>query len=462
MTETAHATKTERNERLANALAEARLTYEDVARAVRRAAAAQGVELRTNRSAVAHWVAGKIPKPETAAYLCEVVGAALRRHTTPADLGLTDPPATSSAVPSSGNEGNTLTMLDDLWRADLERRRFLTTAAYTLAATALPIDTAYAATSTIAHANATGAVAGPGEVEAVRTMVDMFITLDERFGGQHGRAALVQYLRNDVATLLRGSFRSDADHKAMLSAAATGVHLAGFKAYDATEHGLAQRYYRYAFDLAQESGMPGHDAYLLRAAATQAIKLGPARNALDLADASVVRVHGKIAPQVEAIFTVVRAHAHAVNGNTSAAWSDIDTSYELLSRPPGDQPPYWSVIPWNCEATVEARAAKAMAALGAWDKASAQYAASTSRWTSDYNRVRALNLHDQAQMEINQGHFDLACGLWHQALDAMGQVDSARTRKAAKDMRSSLAAFKGRGISAVTELDERAATYLSA
>ncbi|MFJ4189969.1 hypothetical protein [Kitasatospora sp. NPDC089509] len=43
----------------------------------------------------------------------------------------------------------------------------------------------------------------------------------------------------------------------MLSATAVSVHLAGWKAYDAGEQGLAQRYYHQSYGLAVESGIVG-------------------------------------------------------------------------------------------------------------------------------------------------------------------------------------------------------------
>lgn len=67
--------------------------------------------------------------------------------------------------------------------------------------------------------------------------------MDERHGGQHGRSALIQYLRDDVAPLCRGRFRTDEVRQQMLSAASRGVHLVGWKAYDAGNQALAQRYY---------------------------------------------------------------------------------------------------------------------------------------------------------------------------------------------------------------------------
>jgi len=124
----------------------------------------------------------------------------------------------------------------------LDRRCFLTTSAYSVAAAALPLSYVQeiAARTAAAH---TGCTVGMADVAAVRDMVRVFSEMDECHGGQHGRGALVAYLRDDVAPLCRGRFRTEEIRRQMLSAASRGVHLLGWKSYDAGQQGLAQRYY---------------------------------------------------------------------------------------------------------------------------------------------------------------------------------------------------------------------------
>ncbi|WP_338693755.1 hypothetical protein V2W30_04185 [Streptomyces sp. Q6] len=49
--------------------------------------------------------------------------------------------------------------------------------------------------------------------------------MDERHGGQHGRTALIAYLRGGVARLCRGRFRTGEVRAQTLSAASRGVLL---------------------------------------------------------------------------------------------------------------------------------------------------------------------------------------------------------------------------------------------
>ncbi|MEK8141695.1 hypothetical protein NKH18_00960 [Streptomyces sp. M10(2022)] len=154
------------------------------------------------------------------------------------------------------------------------------------------------------------------EVHAVRDMVSVFSEMDERHGGQHGRSALVTYLRDDVALLVRGRFRTDDIRRQMLSAASRGVHLLGWKSYDAGQQGLAQRYYLQSYALAAESGITGHDGFVMRTMAMQGLKIHRPEHCLALAETGLNRAKGRVDVQTEALFRIVHAHTLATAGHT--------------------------------------------------------------------------------------------------------------------------------------------------
>ncbi|UCM88452.1 hypothetical protein [Streptomyces marincola] len=224
------------NEALRTALAESKLSYDALARAVRAIAAESGDALKTNRSAVAHWVAGRPPTPRTASYVAEALSRALGRHVDPADLGLAHGPDQQPPGQLGLRLGSDpVAMLRRLGAADIERRGILTGAAYSVAAAALPLGAEQAVEY---QQRASTYRAGRAEIEAVRDMTEMYTRIDERHGGQHGRAAVVQYLTSDVARLCRAGYAREADRAAMLGSAAEVAYLCGWKAYDAGEHGL--------------------------------------------------------------------------------------------------------------------------------------------------------------------------------------------------------------------------------
>ncbi|MDA2812523.1 hypothetical protein O4J56_17905 [Nocardiopsis sp. RSe5-2] len=115
----------EGNPRLAAAIAESGLSYAALALHVRRVAAENGTEVRTNSAAVAHWVRGTRPKPVTAAYLAEALSRKLGRlvTVTEMDLGSCD----GGVLPEpTGDPARDLAVLG---RTDVDRRDFITAVA---------------------------------------------------------------------------------------------------------------------------------------------------------------------------------------------------------------------------------------------------------------------------------------------------------------------------------------------
>ncbi|HEX5568380.1 MAG TPA: hypothetical protein VFY14_15895, partial [Streptomyces sp.] len=249
------------NDQLKELLAEAKLTYESAARAVRAVAAETGEAPATNKSTVHHWVGGAVPEESTARCLAEALSRRLGRRITLHDLGLPSLARDEDETIGLALGPDPVEALATIGEADVRRRRFLTASAYSMAATMLPLGYVKEMAERTAAARR-GALVGAAEVTAVRDMVAMFTEMDERLGGQHGRSAFVQYLITDVAPLCRARFHNDALRREMLSIASSAAHLAGWKAYDSGEQGLAQRYYMQSFALAVESGEPGQDGFV--------------------------------------------------------------------------------------------------------------------------------------------------------------------------------------------------------
>jgi hypothetical protein len=69
------------------------------------------------------------------------------------------------------------------------------------------------------------------DIERFRATVDVFVQLDNRFGGGHARHALIQYLSADGGRLLRGQYTEPVG-RALFSAVAEATLLAGFLSAD--------------------------------------------------------------------------------------------------------------------------------------------------------------------------------------------------------------------------------------
>ncbi|WP_211222339.1 hypothetical protein [Actinokineospora enzanensis] len=122
------------NQRLRDLVTESGLTYPALAKAVRDVAAECGSSLRTNKSAIEHRISGATPRGETGRFLTVALSRRLRRLLTPGDLGL--PADIDDERAGLDLTADPLDALMPLWQGELDRRRFLTTTAYSVAAAA--------------------------------------------------------------------------------------------------------------------------------------------------------------------------------------------------------------------------------------------------------------------------------------------------------------------------------------
>ncbi|MEU7480525.1 hypothetical protein AB0A63_31420 [Lentzea sp. NPDC042327] len=451
------------NRRLKNLIDEAEMTYQAVATAVRAVAAEGGVSLRTNKSAVEHWVSGSVPAADTGRFLTAVLSRRLGRLLRPSDLGLAadDEPDDDASV-GLALSGDPLTTLQSIWRYELDRRRFLLKSAYSVAAAVLPLDHLRDAATRATAAARTGHTIGMAEVQAVRDMISAMTDLDERHGGRFGRTALIAYLRDDVAPLCRGRFRTDEVRRQMLSAASRGVHLLGWKHYDAGQHGLAQRYYLQSYALAHESELTGHAGFVLRTMAMQGLRLHRPEHCLDLAETGLTMAKGKVDFPTEALFRVVHAHTLAKAGHPQRALDETRRARALLAADPGDEPPFWALTWGPARASVFSRTARVHETLGDHHAAAEQYArAASARPRGNYARVVVLDLANAAEQQLKRGGVEQACATWMKALDHLDGVHSVRTRKAVLGMRADIARYRARGLRCAVELDDRARDLLA-
>ncbi|GAA0638303.1 Tat pathway signal protein [Streptomyces thermocarboxydovorans] len=452
-----------RNDALHDALKEAGLTYEQAAAAVRVVAAEAGELLRTNKSAIAHWVSGrKKPSPRTATYLAEAVSRRLGRHLRPSDLGLCAPEQ------DTPHEGLGLLLGPDpvdtlrrLGEADIHRRGFLTGTAYSVAAAALPLGVEQAVEQR-QRAAAAGHRAGPAEIAAVRDMVAMYTRIDERHGGRQGRSAVAQYLRSDVADLCRSSFARERDRADALSAAACVAYLAGWKAYDAGEHGLAQRYYLQAWALTKEADDDLHGAWILRIMAHNGMDIRQPAATLDLAERALDTVRGRVDPATEALFAVTRARALAHAGRGKEAVAQIRQAQDLVLHGDPEAVPFWAALWGSSRATVASHTAKTFRELRDHANAERYYATSAKARPGaggQHQRITALTLAAQGREQSAQGHLEAACATWSTSLDLFDGVRSARAASEVRIIRGQLRVFDRRGVKAAVELDERARSW---
>lgn len=449
------------NELLRAALKSAGVTYEALASAVRAAAAEAGITLRTNRSAVAHWVAGSQPAEDAVPYVLEALSRLLKRAVSPKDVGL----APTSLGDALDWHADTLAALHELGSVDLDlrRRHVLTAAAYSVATLGVPGSAWWMerAHRPVRQPKSRHTV-GRGDLDAVREMVAMFSRIDQRHGGGHARSAVVQYLTTDVSGYLHGHFPDDDVRRGMYSAASELAYLSGWMAFDNGEHPIAQRYLTTAVSLAAEADDAPMAGHVLRAMAHQAVELRHPAEALDLAAASVEGSRYALAsPRERSLLGVVHARALAAAGESQAAAAALlRAEDDLAAASPGDDEP--GRVFFFGEASLAHETACVLRDTGDLEGAKREFRRSVrTRKASSFTRTHAVTLGYLGSVQARQGGIEEACATWSRALDLMDGVHSARARRTAADMRRALSPVRARGIPLVRDIDHRAAAFLA-
>lgn len=322
-----------------------------------------------------------------------------------------------------------VTLVSMLGRADVDRRSFLRASVYSaaLSATALVSQSDMARLVRVDES----AHVGMPEVRAVQGITDAFLRMDEVKGGGIGRTAVAEFLSTDVASLLRSRFADSTVRSAAFSAAAELAYLAGFKAHDAGADGIAQRYFLSALRLAEESQMPGQDAWVLRILAMQGTDIGQPHFSPALAEAAVTRDGGRLGPDATALLTMAVARCHAETGDHGGALAALRTAEPHITPDLTSEQPRWVSMWCPNKGTVVDQAAKTFLALGDLANAERYYELATDIWDREtHARVWALSAAETGLLHWKRGKHTDAVDMWRSALPALHAVNSARTTTA--------------------------------
>lgn len=457
----------ERNVALAELLREAGWSQPQAAAAVARVAAESGVrELEAiSRSHIAMWVQGTKPSRGARHILRETLSRRLRRPLALADLGLEEEP---TGTTDSGSDWSVdpLTVLAELGSDDLDmhRRKLLATTAYSAAGLALPAAPWWAAAPAAAarRTAVSPRLVSRADIDDVRDLTNFYSARDQQRGGASGRSALAGHLRDEAVPLLGSRFSTERHRWDTYSAVAEMAYLAGWMAFDASEHRTAQRYLTLAARIAAEAGDGPLGGHILRALAHQAVDLGHPRRALALADASMSRDrYGQASHREKALLAIVHARALAADGDRRGTLAAISRAERDLARADNDESP--GRVGFFQEASLAHETACALRDLGQPLDAEIHFQRSVAtRRQTQYARTHSVTLGYLGAVQVQQGRLDEACATWGQALDAMDGVQSGRARDVIVRMQSDLSPVRQRGGRYVAELDSRAREMLGA
>ncbi|MFC4061404.1 hypothetical protein ACFOWE_24145 [Planomonospora corallina] len=357
-------------------------------------------------------------------------------------------PEVGQAFPRTWHEG--VASATALWRADVERRRFLVDSTFaigagsvgavrwlTLPAEARPV------------AGGTRRV-GMADIAAIREVTRSFGELDNRYGGGRIRSAVVKYLDTAVAPLLNDGSYAEATGKELASAAAELTRLAGWMAYDLEHHGVAQRYLIQALRLARGAGDHGLGGEILAGMSHQAVYIGQPAHALDLARAAQTSARRAGIASLLAEAHVLEAHAHAAREDRAGCRAALHAAERAFERRRAGGEPAW--IAYFDEAYLSAKMAHCFRDLGDGPRA-VRHARRSLEMDGRFVRGRMFNLSLLAAGLLECGELEEACTAAGQALDLAGGLQSARTRSYVADLRARLRPHAAEP--AVAELEER-------
>lgn len=428
------------NRALGALMREAGWTGEALARAVVGCGADAGLTLRCDRTSVAHWLAGRRPRPPVPALVAEAFSRRLARTVPPDETGL----VAGAALPPPDGPPDPARALRDLGGAGTTRRDLLDSFVFRLGA--LPTRAARSPVVHPARSDTTLRVDAE-QVRSIEAMTRVFGDMDTTFGGGHGRAALAGYLTGTVAPLLHASAPSRV-RGALLTAAARLTYLCGFMCFDDELHGAAQRYYLTALAMASEAGDPVTRAIVLRGLSVQAHTLGHRLHAFDLAETAVAVAARRAAPVTGAFLCGQLALCAAGIGDRQHAVSHLGAAQSLLDRADNER----QVVGVYHVASLAHQEAATLTLLGGRPGALRALGIALAKRPPGERRSRTLVLAELADLHLASDHLDQAAHTWHRFLDEVPYLDCARVRTAWASMRSTLRPYhRNRAVAALLQ-----------
>ncbi|GAA2805103.1 hypothetical protein [Streptomyces showdoensis] len=459
------------NRQLAALIAEAGFSNAGLARRVDQLGLEHGLDLRYDKTSVTRWLRGQQPRGTTPALIAEVFTRRLGRRLSAQDLGLDACAPVYAGLEFAATPEEAVDIVSGLWRKDSGSHAELRKIAFTPAGLVVPSrdwligradervargepgapagapgDPRVPAQGRFSVPRQRGTDRGPGQrvssgdIAALRSVGELFRTLDHAYGGGHARQALVRYLEHEAEPMLRGTYGENTGRR-LFGAAADLTRLAGWTSYDIAAHGLAQRYFVQALRLAQAAGDRAYGSYVLITMSHQAVYLGHGREAVQLARVAQQGVGSAAPPVVQALLHSVEARGHGVLGDSRACGASLARAERALEAArPGDEVPYWA-RPFD-EAQLADEFGHCHRDLQQY-RAAAQHAERALQLRAPgYARSRLFCRVVLASARLALGELDQACALGAEAAQQASEMRSARAVEYVRDFERRLEPYR--------------------
>ncbi|MEU1630047.1 tetratricopeptide repeat protein [Streptomyces sp. NPDC020096] len=397
-------------------------TLRQAAQEVNRIGTERGTPLRYREPSVHQWLNGHMPKADVQPLILEALSRRLHRPITHSEAGFPPPSGQPNTRPS------TVEGLVDLGRQDMDpsRRSVLGAGLFSVALTVPGWPDVVGRMEAVQAGQAQRI--GMPEVQMVMAMTERVSELDDQFGGRHARPMAAAFLVNTVSPYLRAD-APETVRKAMLSAASDLCYLTGYMAVDEGVHGLAQRYYLKALELAGAS--EDHLTYCttLRGMSVQAVDLGHGREAMRLADAAAA-ASPQAGPRMRAFLAGQQAHAAAQIGERRTALAYLREAEVAMEKAESKERAFGSYDP----AALNYHTSQVRFELGDMHGAVEAMHQSDKLRHDVYRRTRVKERALLAERQLAVGHLEAACATWNRALDDYPLVQSGRADRRVQTM----------------------------
>ncbi|WP_431044812.1 regulator [Streptomyces sp. P1-3] len=457
------------NRQLAALIAEAGFSNAGLARRVDQLGLEHGLDLRYDKTSVTRWLRGQQPRGTTPALIAEVFTRRLGRRLSAQDLGLDACAPVYAGLEFAATPEEAVDIVSGLWRKDSGNHVELRKIAFTPAGLVVPSrdwligrpDDRVARGEPVlpppGRVPAQGrpvvprqrqitADRGPGhrvsmgDIAALRSVGELFRTLDHAYGGGHARQALVRYLEHEGEPMLRGTY-GEATGRRLFAAVADLTRLAGWTSYDIAAHGLAQRYFVQALRLAQAAGDRAYGSYVLVTMSRQAVYLGHGREAVQLARVAQQGVGSGAPPVVQSLLHAVEARGHAVLGDVRACSASLARAERALETArPGDEVPHWARF--FDEAQLADEFGHSYRDLQQYRSAAQHAERSLQLRGAGYARSRLFCRVVLATARLGLGELEQACALGAEAAQQASEMRSARAVEYVRDFERRLEPYR--------------------
>lgn len=336
---------------------------------------------------------------------------------------------------------DSLTNLADLWETDVRAHGSyrLLDFDYLPAALSGVIDYWFTAGAVESLDRCAGRRVGMSDVAAIRATVDLFRPLDQKFGGGHARTAAVGYLHRSITPLLMGTYSGKVGRQ-LFSAIADLTQLVGWMSYDIGQHGLAQRYFAQALQLAAAADDHALGGFILSRMSRQATYLQHPRVAVDLAVAAWEKAAGRAAPAAMALFFSVEARGYGSLGDTRACTAALDRAEQHLAAVTPRAEAAWSLF--FDEAQLADEFAHCFRDLGKPQKALHFARLSLKLRSGSQARSRAFCRTVLATAYLQQGELEQACRIGTELVAEMSPIQSVRCAEYIRDFQARLSPYR--------------------